>query len=401
MTDPLFLLFFRPYGPLRPHDAGDIERLVDDARVAALRDTAARARQAGFERIVIATSTPDRFSDLPGVELDVDGSRAIEPGFAARFRDVLTRHRPSALCYAGAGMPLITGETWAGIRRRLETDGAIDDRPITVTNNLYSSDLLATTAIDALINLPNDTPDNGLALFLRDDASLRGDTGPETNAGFEIDVLPRSAATLLDIDTPTDLQILSLYDRALGETSTLGPDLRRHLETTALATATLDTTRLETAIDHFTVRETEVLVVGRVGAATWQALERDTASRVRVISEERGMRATQRAQPRSILGFHLGATDPVALIDALSELGDAVFMDTRPLYAHLGWNATRADRFHADLLHPDDVQHPDLCAFARAAANARLPIILGGHSLVSGGLLAAIDTAWARWESPV
>jgi len=27
-----------------------------------------------------------------------------------------------------------------------------------------------------------------------------------------------------------------------------------------------------------------------------------------------------------------------------------------------------------------------------------VPIVLGGHSLVSGGLLAAIDLAWSRWE---
>lgn len=372
MTAPLFLLFFRPYGE------SDVERLVDDARVATLRDTAARAHQAGFERIVIATSTPDRFTDLAGVELDDDRDAAVEPGFAARLRDVLARHRPDAICYAGAGMPLIAVDTWADIRRRLD-DAAV---PLTITNNLYSSDLLATTALDALTQLPFTTPDNGLALYLRDHAAL------------EIDVLPRSAATLLDIDTPTDLQILTLFDRALGQASALGPDLRRHL-----LTANLDTTRLAAALDHFTVRETEVLVVGRVAAATWQALERDTASRVRVISEERGMRAAQRQRPRSILGFHLGATDPATLIDALSELGDAVFMDTRPLYAHLGWNVPRADRFHADLLHADNVHHPDLRAFTQAAAAARLPFVLGGHSLVSGGLLAAIDIAWARWES--
>lgn len=382
MAAPLFLLFFRPHG------GSDVERLVDDARAATLRDTAARAQQAGFDRIIIATSTPQRFESLPGVEIDSDPTAGHQPtsdsagpaapGFAPRLRDLLTRHRPTAVCYAGAGMPLIDRHTWADLLHRLNHA----DAPLAITNNVYSSDLLATNAPNLLTHLPSATPDNGLALYLRD------------HAGLPIDLLPRSAATLLDIDTPTDLQILTLLDRATGQTSTLGPELRDYLHRVAL-----NTTRLEAALDHFTQRETEVLVVGRVGAAVWQALERDTASRIRVISEERGMRASQRPRPRSILGFHLGATDPTTLVDALSELGDAVFMDTRPLYAHLGWNAGRADRFHADLHHGRDIHHPDLRTFANAVAAARIPFVLGGHSLVSGGLLAAIDTAWARWES--
>ena len=118
-----------------------------------------------------------------------------------------------------------------------------------------------------------------------------------------------------------------------------------------------------------------------------------------MISEERGLRARPDGQARSLLGFHLHAVGPEELVASLEELGDAVFFDTRPLFAHLGWDPSRADRFWSDVGAWEEIARPELRAFTRAVAKSRVPIVLGGHSLVSGGLLAAIDLAWSRWES--
>ena len=363
-----FLLFFDPHG------ASDVERLVDDARAAALCDTAARAQEAGFRDVVLVTSSPDRFSRLPGVEIEATPAGG---DFAGRLHAIVARRRPAAVCYAGAGMPAMTADRWAGILDRLRSGEA------TVTNNLYSSDVLATTAVEALAALPSGTPDNGMALFLRDSAALA------------VDVLPRSAATLLDIDTPAELLILSLGTELAS--LHIGPALRAVLQA-APHQALLDNRRLADALDRLTERETQVLVVGRVGSGVWQALEQETAARVRVISEERGMRTALSREARSILGFHADAAGPGALVDALSELADAVFMDTRPFLRHVGWDASRADRFRADLARWDTITQPHLRTFSHAVAEARVPIVLGGHALVSGGLLAAIDIAWSRWE---
>ena len=367
MPEPLFLLFYRSKGE------SAAERAVDAARAAALRDTVARARAAGFERILLATTDPRPFTTVPGLEIQVDEGDAP---FAVRLRDLLAQLRPASLCYAGGGMPGFRPTHWRELRERLEAGESW-------TNNLYSSDVLATPLVDELTTIPDALTDNGLALHLRD------------SAGAEIGVLPRSAATLFDIDTPADLRVLArCADLA---TIDLGPDLRASLQ--SCPAWVLDApSDLDQALALFTTRETEVLVVGRVASTVWQALESETACRVRVISEERGLRARPGQQARSLLGFHLDAVGPRNLIDALGELGDAVFLDTRPLFGHLGWRPSRADRFRSDAGDWEAIEHDDLREFTRAAGESRVPIVLGGHSLVSGGLLAAIDLAWSRWE---
>ena len=61
---------------------------------------------------------------------------------------------------------------------------------------------------------------------------------------------------------------------------------------------------------------------------------------------------------------------------------------------HLGIEPSREDRFQSDLLRPEAISDTWLRRFTAAAAKAPLPVLLGGHSLVSGGLMALNDAAW-------
>jgi hypothetical protein len=54
-----------------------------------------------------------------------------------------------------------------------------------------------------------------------------------------------------------------------------------------------------------------------------------------------------------------------------------------------------ADRFYADLRQPAKMGDQRLRALVEAAMDAPIPIVMGGHSLVSGGLYALLETAWA------
>ena len=156
------------------------------------------------------------------------------------------------------------------------------------------------------------------------------------------------------------------------------------------------------AADH----RAKLLVVGRTSAATVGWLERSTASRVRALVEERGLRASSRLAmderpggapprsprpPRSVLGLLLDRDGPAALGSILAQLGDAAIVDSRVLLAHrLGpdersWPAAE-DRFASDLLLPDDIADPWLRALTASAAASPIPILLGGHSLVGPGV---------------
>jgi hypothetical protein len=97
---------------------------------------------------------------------------------------------------------------------------------------------------------------------------------------------------------------------------------------------------------------------------------------------------------RSLLGFHLQQTGTARFFAELAQLGDVACIDTRPLLVHLGIDASRADRFWSDLGCPERIEQPFLREFTEAARRAPLPVILGGHSLVAGGLMALTEAAW-------
>jgi hypothetical protein len=144
-------------------------------------------------------------------------------------------------------------------------------------------------------------------------------------------------------------------------------------------------------------RRAQLVVAGRVGSMTWQYLERETACRVRMISEERGLAAAgPDHHARSALGFLLEAVGVERFFERLAELGDATVLDTRVIEAHMGVAPSREDRFQSDLMNWQAIEDPFLRQFTHGAARAPRPVLLGGHSLVAGGLMALNDIAWAE-----
>ena len=366
MTEARFLLCLRPDAA-----ASEAEQLLEQARAACVLDTAARARAAGFGNIEVHTTAPELFAQAEAALRRTDPSAPIGAVVAAAAGT-------GPLCYAGAGMPAMATDDWRRLRERIEAGESL-------ANNVHSCDLLALADAAPLAALAGETSDNAFARRLRDDL------------GLEVAQLERTAAALLDLDTPTDLALLSLAQE--NGVLELGPRLSETLRRWAAALAPCRE-RLTAALDALTERERQVMVIGRVSAAVWSALDRDTAARIRVISEERGLRsrAASAMPARSLLGLHGEAVGGAALIAGLAELADGVIFDTRPLFAHLGWGKSRADRFAADLGDVDAIAESQLREVVEAVIAAPVPIALGGHSLVSGGLLAGIDIAWTRRE---
>jgi hypothetical protein len=82
-------------------------------------------------------------------------------------------------------------------------------------------------------------------------------------------------------------------------------------------------------------------------------------------------------------------------------MGNALILDSRVILAHRRSWPPAADRFHSDLRQPGRIEDPFLREFTAAAMGAPIPVVLGGHSLVSGGLWALVDAAWSRVEGQV
>jgi hypothetical protein len=130
-------------------------------------------------------------------------------------------------------------------------------------------------------------------------------------------------------------------------------------------------------------------------------LERETSCWVRVFAEERGMRASGRQAQgavRSLLSDYLALVGAEGFFDELAALVDGAFLDSRVILAARGLWPDAEDRYNSDLLRWESVQDPFLRAFTRSAANARIPVLLGGHCVVAGGLLALIEAYQAGKE---
>lgn len=344
------------------------ERAVDDARFAAALDAVETALEGGAGRAILVTDQLDLAADVPGAEVDA----SAEPyHFGRRLAAVVRRHQLDSVIYAGAGsVPLFSAGDFREVVSGLE-------RGVVVTNNSFSSDLAAFPVNEqALTAVGRTERDNALARAFNE-------------AGLRVDELPRTVATQMDIDSPSDLRVLALTGEG-------GPRLREHV-----AGLALDPALYERTLTLFTDRASQIVVAGRVGSHSWAYLERETACRVRLFAEERGMEADGRAEKgaaRSLLGFFLDLVGLDRFFETLAELGDAAFIDTRVLLAHKRIAASREDRFLSDRGSSDAISEPFLRDFTRAALEAPIPVLLGGHSLMSGGLMALNEHAWALSE---
>jgi hypothetical protein len=75
----------------------------------------------------------------------------------------------------------------------------------------------------------------------------------------------------------------------------------------------------------------------------------------------------------------------------MGELADAMFLDSRVILAARRAWPSPSDRFSSDLRRPEEIADPFLREFTAAAGAAPIPVVLGGHSLVSGGLMALVN----------
>ncbi len=348
-----------------------IEAMLADAQEAIARDLIDRLLAcSAFDAPIVATASLTFAESLRGLPVRIVPD---EGGFhfGRSLADLIHRFGVERAFYVGGGAaPLLTVEELTTIAMMLRShDHAL------VANNFFSSDFLGFAPASAIDRISLPPMDNDLAFRL------------QREAGLQNVPLARTPGTQMDVDTPTDLLILCLHPGT-------GPWTRRFLND-----RDLDTRRLERVSELLTDPSAQVVIAGRVGSHVWSHLDSDLACRTRVFSEERGMRASgreARGEVRSLLGYHLEAVGPKRFFDELAELGDAAFIDTRVLFNHLRITPSASDRFYSDLLCPDEIGDPTVREFTRAAAAARIPVVLGGHSLVAGGLWALIDAAWLK-----
>lgn len=258
--------------------------------------------------------------------------------------------------------------------------------PTVIMNNPMSPDITGFTPARVLQSMELPDTDNALGYALR-------------QRGLERVLLPLDPRLMFDLDTPTDALILSALAEqgkagAFGELAAgLGPRSRRVLQGLPW-----DRQPLLSALEVLKEPGAEILLAGRVGPSLVTFINKNLPLRVRVLSEERGMKALGRlenGQVRSLMAHWLRDGDFQGFFSVLADTCHAAFIDTRVLFAHGGRRVSDGDRWASDVARWQGITDTFVRDFTRAAAEARLPVVLGGHTLVLGGVWTLAASAAA------
>ena len=305
--------------------------------------------------------------------------------FAAGAREALAAAGGAvdAIGYAGAGSLAL-----------------VDDRALDVLCSPIAGEVVGNNRFSADAFVVAGDLDRALAALERcatDNAAVRALEA----AGFGARTLGSAAWSRFDVDTPLDLALLRLA-ASLPEGRRPAEAVTRFLAMAQLPGGRgLEIPQLEPLGAVLRDRHAELVVAGRLPSTTLAFLEAETACRTRALIEERGMRSAPASQrPRSVLGALLARSSPTELIAELARLGDAVVLDTRVLMAAVAGSADASawppaeDRFASDFGDDGRVGTPWLAELTRAAREASVPFLLGGHGLLSDGMRIVTAAAW-------
>jgi hypothetical protein len=347
------------------------ERFVEQGREAATVDLISTLQRAGLEDAVLVTDDKTFSERLSarGVAIFPSESDASFH-FGKTLKDVIRKYLPSGLIYFGSGSGglLDVGRIrqFISFCRRPDCNALF--------NNFYSCDFAAIANAKTMLNIDLPAIDNRLGFVLSD-------------AGIPCASLPRDVTTQFDIDTPTDLLLLA--SSGYG-----GSTLRSFLER-----QTFIQPKLSVLLERLVDRTAHIALIGRVNPVVWAHFEQEVACRTSVFGAGRGMRGYPDGRG-TLLSIGLQRAGIPAFFETLFHYTDGAIIDTRPLLTASGELPPASDRFASDLFQPDRIEDPLWKTFTEEASKIDLPILLGGHSLVSGGLYLLSETCWKDHDLP-
>ncbi len=338
-------------------------RLVWRARAAGAVDSVNALIGLGVRPVVVASPSFEWLPPGLSVVCEPDGPGAFH--FGQSLSALLAGYRLDRVIYLGGGsIPLLTREHLAGLLALLDGAG---ESPLVVTNNLHSADWFGLNRAELMVGtIAGADRDNAVPWLLRE-------------AGFVVKDRVFPPQLDLDIDTPTDLALASLHGG-------VGPEMRKVIQDERDLLGRVPTDRIAKVLGAY---GSQIALFGRVPPGAWDALSRATSVWIRVYSEERGMVASgrvARGEVISLPGVLMDEIGPSGFFELLAGMVDAAIIDSRVLMAHRRIWPVPGDRFASDLLMPDWVSEPWLRRFTDAAAEASIPVLLGGHNVVSVGL---------------
>jgi len=364
MEDAVSVVIFEGGEP-----AGEIEKKLVSVRQAVLLDNISKMKQIkqiGSIYLLTNYSWLAKEVAAMGVQVLENEIPAAEFHFGKVFRDLINQEGLNNIFYmGGSSVPFVTIEELEELCSLL-----LSSENVVYSNNAQSADIVAFSPGSLINRIEPPEIDNFLAIALEDEA------------GIEHRLLRNTIGFTYDLDTPSDLLILA------------GSPLAGPRASEKLGQLDLDLLPLERAKDVLRGDYEEVMLLGRVGAPVIRHINLNLKVRLRVFSEERGMKSLGReksGEAVSLMGYFLQELGPTKFVKYMEKVAHCAFLDTRVLMVHLQLQLTPEERFLSDLGLWQEIKEPVWREFTRATVESEIPIIRGGHSLVLGGLWALVD----------
>ena len=339
MAEGVSVVVFEGSAPAAP-----VEEMMTRVRRAVLLDNLDKLKQVPLIKEIYLV-TNDRVlaaeARAAGALVLVNNLPPASFHFGRALQELLVNYGLKKVFYfGGAGCPLITVAEIESICRLL-----LERERLLYTNNTQSADIVAFTVSGDLDGAELPAADNSLAWALRD------------HFGLEQELMPQSPGLLFDLDTPADLLVL-------GAGPFAGPRARAVLDS-----YDLDYTRLEQAKAALCGYYEDLVLIGRVGGPVMERLNSTLKVRLRVFSEERGMKALGRIESGevvSLLGLLLEHSGLNRFFEYLPRLCRCAFIDSRVLMAHYRYDLPDRERFLSDLGRWEQIEHPWLRIYPAA-----------------------------------
>lgn len=349
--------------------AGEVEEMMVKVRHAVLLDNIEKMKQVEPLTPLYLLTNYEQLAEAAesaGANIVENNVQEEEFHFGKVLQKLINTEKLQNIFYmGGASIPLVSVEELKEICSQL-----LSSSSVIYANNVQSADIIAFTPASLVNNINLPGQDNILAVTLRD------------STGVPMKLFRHTLGFLFDLDTPADLLVLA-------GSPWVGPQTRKQL-----GRLNLDLHSLGRAKEVLKGDYQEVLLLGRVGAPLVAHINKNLKVRLRIFSEERGMKALGREQSGdaiSLMGYFLEEVGTHRFIRYLEKVAECAFLDTRVIMAHFNLNPSAEERFLSDLGRWEEIKTPLLKDLTRAVKESHIPIICGGHSLVLGGLWALVD----------
>ncbi len=282
---------------------------------------------------------------------------------------ILENHFRRTAYFGGGSAPLMTADLLQEVFDRVDRM----EQPFALVNNYHSTDWLVTNQGDVFPRIQDRLErDNSLGWVL------------DHEVDCEVQVADFGAASRVDIDTPSDLLLLHRHPA-------LGDALLRFIE--GAPPECLDV--VDDLLAVMSTPASTLTLIGRTSPQVWKTLNDETQIWIRAFAEERGMIASrrfERREVRSLVGETLEDWGAQRFVEFITNTSDGVLWDTRVWMAHRGRWPSTADRFASDLGWAEAIQDETLKRLTHIVGQSAIPIILGGHGVVAGGIYALLES---------